>query len=123
MWNLDACEGGLDLVELAKILGDFLQKEGNQCYVYGTQEDGLVVNAIVNLRKMGTEVLWPGKCNLTEYIFLLKAEERLQKILDGGAHILMDGRYYYITESETYYFKDAPFYIKLICKKEGFEDV
>ncbi|GHV30784.1 hypothetical protein FACS189481_5410 [Clostridia bacterium] len=106
-------------MDLVKILGDFFEKEGSRCYVYGADDEGFLVSAIVNPRKIDSEVLGPGKCSLTEYVFIMKAREVLQKLLDNGAHILMNGRHYYIVESETCYFRDAPLYLKAVCRKEG----
>jgi hypothetical protein len=106
-------------MDLVKILENFFEKEGIRCYLYGADDEGFLVSTLVNLRKIDSEVLEAGKCSLTEYVFIMKAREVLQRLLENGAHILMSGKHYYIVESETYYFKGVPLYLKAICRKEG----
>jgi hypothetical protein len=78
-------------MDLVKILENFFEKEGTRCYVYGADDEGFLVSAIVNLRKIDSEVFEFGKCGLTEYVFIMKAREVLRGLLDNGAHILMNG--------------------------------
>jgi hypothetical protein len=98
---------------------NFIHQAGTRCYVYSGTDAGLLVNAIVTQSKISSEALSTGRHSSTEHTFFLQPEDRLLQILSKDAHILMMGVQYCVTASEVRNFNDCPFYLKVVCRKEG----